>query len=436
MRGAGGAKGAGSICRVRKTSRAVLFLSSAFLAVTVLSSPSYAFYEYQGEGGYAEFRGFVRLTGGLNLNPDNRTLYDDPTDYFAGAVSRLLVDADLGEERHFEFNAYEFVYYSGAGTGSADIAGTTPAEVERSSALSWEQARSPDTVAVFAVDRLNARLVRDRVDLTVGRQAVNLATTFYFTPNDFFGPFAAQNFFRVYKPGVDAIRGEARLGALSQLSVIGVLGYEPSPGSPNGWAADPGMDKSSLLARISTSTHGLEWALLGGVVREKTVVGASLQGEVSQWLGVRAEGHYAAPEDGSMDDYVELSFGVEHNFTADLFVRGEFFYHGSGAGNEEGYGEELFSTDLTLPYLARRYLAAGGGYRVTPLLTVDGLVAANLVDGSVLGAVNALYSLSDESEVSIGLVVPVGEDTPTGEDVDTEFGLYPVSANVEFRFYF
>ena len=105
-------------------------------------------------------------------------------------------------------------------------------DVERSSALEWSLSES--NYIHTAIDRLNIHWIKDRVDIIAGRQPINLATTFYFTPNDFFAPFAAQTFYRVYKPGVDALRTEVRLGELSQLSLICALGYSPEKGSANG----------------------------------------------------------------------------------------------------------------------------------------------------------------------------------------------------------
>jgi len=154
-------------------------------------------------------------------------------------------------------------------------------------------------------------------------------------------------------------------------------------------------------------------------------------------VDLRAEGHYAIPEDNSIDAFTELSIGVGHNFPDDFDIKGEFFYHGAGTGDRDNYGGALFSSASTLPYLARRYIAFGAGYRINPLLHVDGVAITNLVDLSTLVAVNALYSLSDETEFSFSLIIPAGHGTSTGSSkIESEFGLYPVSGVLEFRAYF
>ncbi|MFQ5441151.1 MAG: hypothetical protein ACE5EB_00325 [Thermodesulfobacteriota bacterium] len=397
-----------------------------------------AFYEFTSAENSYELKGTVRAIGGINFNPDNRDFYDRELSASGGLVARILLDVRAGESAAFEFNAYEFIYYSGIGAaGSTDFLGVTPGGANRSSALSWVSGRSARTHGIFAVDRLNIRLNLDPVDITLGRQAINLSTALYFTPNDFFAPFSAQSFFRIYKPGVDALRAAAGLGPLSEVSLIGVLGYDPSRGSSNGWSSEPSLKDTSLLLRLTTTAGNLGWGIITGTVTDKRILGGSLQGEVLKGVDLRAEGHYAVPEDNSLDAFTELTIGIAHNFPNDFDVKGEFFYHGAGIGDRDNYGSALFSAASTLPYLARRYLALGAGYKVNPLLRLDGVAITNLVDWSTLAAVNALYSLSDETEFSFSLIIPAGRGTSTGSSkIESEFGLYPVSGVLEFRAYF
>ena len=80
-------------------------------------------------------------------------------------------------------------------------------------------------------------------------------------------------------------------------------------------------------------------------------------------------------------------------------------------------------------------MAVGASYEFTPLLTGDALALHNWVDGSSLIALYALYSLSDESEMAISANLPVGK-APAGLTLQSEFGTYPTSLNIEFRSYF
>ena len=61
---------------------------------------------------------------------------------------------------------------------------------------------------------------------------------------------------------------------------------------PTAGAVRRNGERTSVLGRYVRSAGSLEWGVLAGVVRESNVVGASLQGELTDWLGLRAEGHY------------------------------------------------------------------------------------------------------------------------------------------------
>jgi hypothetical protein len=273
------------------------------------------------------------------------------------------------------------------------------------------------------------------VDIILGRQPVNLATTFYFSPNDFFAPFAAQTFYRVYKPGVDALRLEVRLGDLSQLSLISVLGYRPDQASDTGWGSRPDSSRTSYVGRISTNLNNFEWALVAGDLAEADILGGSFQGELFKWLGVRAEGHVAWPDSSGQDPHGELAMGIEHRWENSLDMRLEYFYHGSGFAAAAGYASGASLNSGQGSYLGRHYSALGIGYEFTPVLTGQMALIGNLTDNSLLSSINAVYSLSNESEISVTIAAPSGRK-PDGLNIRSEFGLYPCSLNIEWRWYF
>ncbi len=399
------------------------------LLLSTLSIPALAFYEWQSDDGSFDLRALVRGFGIVYENPENQFFYEDKSDAGAAAIARLIMHARAGQHLGLEVNAYQ-TYIPASMASLQNSLGTT-LDVERSNALEWSF--SDDDYVHLAIDQLNISWSYNRLDLIAGRQPINLATTFYFTPNDFFAPFSAQVFYRVYKPGVDAVRAEVRLGNLSQLSLISVLGYKPDPDSDTGWSDEPDSHRASYVGRVSTTFRNFEWAFLGGVVREADVIGGSLQGELFQWLGVRAEGHVADPDDSQRNS--ELSLGIEHRWENSLNLRLEQFYHGKGAGSVSDYVITPTATQGESIYLGRNYIALGIGYEFTPLLNAEMLAIANLIDHSYLLSLNAIYSLSDEAELAINLGVPIGKK-PEGNEIKSEFGLYPYSVNIEVRCYF
>jgi hypothetical protein len=402
---------------------------SVTLLLSTLSIPALAFYEWQSDDGSFDLRALVRGFGIVYENPENQFFYEDKSDAGAAAIARLIMHARAGQHLGFEVNAYQT--YIPASMASRLGSLGTPLDVERSSALEWSF--SDDDYVHLAIDRLNISCSYNRLDLIAGRQPINLATTFYFTPNDFFAPFSAQAFYRMYKSGVDAVRAEVRLGNLSQLSLISVLGYERESDSDTGWSRDPDWHRTSYVGRISKTFRDFEWALLGGVVREADVIGGSLQGELFQWLGIRSEGHFADPDDSQRN--LELSLGIEHRWENSLNLRLEHFYHGNGASSVSDYDITPTAAQGNSIYLGRNYTALGIGYEFTPLLNAEMLTIANLIDHSYLLSFNAIYSLSDEAELATNLGVPIGKK-PEGNEIKSEFGLYPYTVSIEVRCYF
>lgn len=401
------------------------------LSLLILLSPqlSHAFAAWENESGGVELRGLLRGTAGTMKNPDNPFFYRQrDISGFAG-TARLMLDANLGSSMSFELHlsqGYIPMSLQTAGSRFATIQG-----VERSDGLIWS---FDDKQALLLIDRLNVQYTSDRLTIKLGRQPINLAATFYFTPNDFFAPFSAQTFFRSYKAGVDALRADIQLGELSQLSLIGVLGYQAIAASDNGWSSSIENRRNTYITRFSSVVGDFELAALAGIVQQDNIIGGDLQGELFEWLGIRSEGHIRFPDQASKKKSVELSLALEHRWESTLSIRLEQFYHGSGLNSANAYNTVAPSSSSTA-YLARNYSALGASYEFTPLLQGDATAIHNWVDDSSLLAVYATYSLSDEAELAISANLPMGKK-PNGFIIQSEFGMAPYAASIEARFYF
>ncbi len=389
-----------------------------------------AFSEWHSDEASLSLRGFTGLGGAYSRNPEGAALYDSREDLFWNLDQRLLVAAKYRENFRFDLNLLQnLCAMPNPGLG-AKQGGT-----ERSGLLSWQQHASTNSEASLSVDTAAIHYAQENIEWSIGRQPVNLATTTYFSPNDFFAPFAAQTFYRVYKPGVDSGRAEVRLGNLAQLSLVGVLGYSPESATDTDWRNHPDWSRNSLLARIAINRNEWEWGLLGGTVREQRITGGSMQGELFDWLGVRAEGHYAAPEQEGISGGAEMSVGFEHRFASSLELRLEQFHHGQGYGSSETLSQALVAGSLREGYTGRRYTALGASYEFSPLLTGQALVLANWSDHSQLLSLNGVYSLSDEAEMAVTLSLPRG-DRAENSSLGTEFGLAPTTLVCTFRVYY
>ncbi len=388
------------------------------------------FTEWRSKDTSVSLRGFTGLGAGYSRNPEAVIFHDSREDILWDLDQRLLATATYREDARFDLNVLQNI----RATPSLGL-GAAPAGAERSGLLSWQQHAGANSEASLSVDTAALHYVQGNTEWSLGRQPVNLATTMYFSPNDFFAPFAAQTFYRAYKPGVDSGRAEIRLGNLAQLSLVGVLGYSPESGTDAEWRHRPDWSRNSLLARIAVNRHDWEWGLLGGSVRDHRIIGGSLQGELYNWLGVRAEGHYAAPEQDRGSGGGEVSVGIEHRFASSLELRLEQFHHGQGYRSTETLNQALAAGSVAEGYTGRDYTALGASYEFSPLLTGQALILANWSDHSQLLSLNGVYSLSDEAELAVTLSLPRG-DQPTDDSVGSEFGLAPATLACAFRIYY
>ncbi|MDF1589703.1 MAG: hypothetical protein P1P93_11280 [Gammaproteobacteria bacterium] len=391
-------------------------------------SASQAFYQVQNDDVAIELRGLVRAIGIAANNPNDVVLFEHDKILTGGGFGRLMLDIQTSE---FSIEAHAVQSYIEPALRTGGSRFSSGFEIERSDALHW---RFAGQHADLVVDRLNVQFSSDNLTIKLGRQPINLASTYYFTPNDFFAPFAAQTFYRTHKPGVDSARLDWQWGELSQLSLYTVLNYPLDNNHSADRQTSPDWSETSVLARASTLTDTFEWAVLFGKDHGDDIVGIDFQGELFDWLGVRGEGHLRFPDEQSQSRDVKFSLGLEHRFESSLTLRLEQFYQRSGASNAQSYSRTTQISNGTF-YLARNYTALGTRYEFSPLFNGDIVYLYNHNDQSSLVALYATYSLSDESELSMGANIAIGQQPQNGT-VQSEFGSYSKSINVEYRIYF
>jgi hypothetical protein len=265
-----------------------------------------------------------------------------------------------------------------------------------------------DDKADLTTDRLNIRWRTPKTDITLGRQPINLATVFYFSPNDFFSPFSPNQFFRIYKPGVDAVRIAMGISSFSQLSLIGVWNTEVKENGP------ASQKEPSWLTHFSTEQWGFQWATLAGEVWDRTILGGALSGTVWEQVDLRAEGHYAWNK--QLGSYAKMAVDLEHRFESGQRIRLEQYYTGE-------------PPRPSAPFSDKNYTLLGCGYPWTPLLFIDSLFLMNQDDASLIAALYATYSITDEIEASPMLLIPVREDKG-------ELGQIPYTVTVAIRAHF
>jgi len=335
------------------------------LVLTVfLITPAWAFYTHDDGNKHQEARGLLYAGVGLV-----------DSDIAADLTARLILDADVSG-LHFEYH-----------------------QVAQQIFVSQHQQQ-------FRTDRLNMSYSSDTFHLKLGRQAVNLATTFFFTPNDVFAPFLAQTFNRDYKQGVDALYSEFFIGDLSQLSLILVNNtFEDVP--------------SSKVLRYESAFKNISWMVFVGEINNPSsqnhrIVGGSIQTDIFDSIGIRSEMNIRKKSGTQITEWV---LGLEYHWENDVSLNVEWFEHSIAAAT------------ANLPYNGKQYAATGLSYQITPLLLGTFNLIRNMDDQSQLSTAYLNYSLSNESILNFSILYPSGATL-------SEFNQYTKAVGLEYHVYF
>jgi len=130
-------------------------------------------------------------------------IHDNPFDegHDGGlTLLRLILTGTILEKTSIEFHLLEGGTINplpAAPSGFASFSEATRFRVDR---LDHIQTTHEDFSSQIAIDRANIALRLPHCDLTVGRQAISLGTTYFWNPNDLLTAFSPYEFDRDYKP--------------------------------------------------------------------------------------------------------------------------------------------------------------------------------------------------------------------------------------------
>ena len=386
-----------------------------------------------------DFKGSGRFLGTYSHNPDIRLIYPHDYDKFTAGILRLIASGNLTDSATFKINTvHEFNHASSAPSTGLFTTGGRVNSGYRHPDLTWEWSDHTGSIystqGVSAIDQAYIKLSHGTVEMELGRQPINLATCFYFTPNDFFQPFSAQAFNRIYKPGVDALRLRYFASELAETGIICAAGYDDR---------EPDWDHSALMGYGQTLLGVFEISGLAGKIDSALVAGGAIQGEIGSF-GVRGEGHGYFPTDKDEKNAIHAAAGIDRLWPNTFHLMVEYLFLSDGESDESRYMIHHLNTAGTGVFAGRHYGAVGVSYELHPLVTVSGSVVQNLIDLSASITGTMTWSLADEADMIVGFQLPLGKeprltltDTSIQEiSVNSEFGLYPSSAFLEFHCFF
>ncbi|MBI5505914.1 MAG: hypothetical protein HY899_14045 [Deltaproteobacteria bacterium] len=419
----------------------------------------------------AALLGDVEGSGGLDANLrttvlgiDNyhapALLGDHDFDMASQTLLRAVIAGRPSDSLRYEVHAVQSLEQStatgGAAAGLASPVGPSSSNRElryRALDFTWAQDDRGQWRSGLVLDRANATLRLGAFDVTAGRQAITFGHTFFWSPLDVFSPFDAQQFDRDYKPGVDALRVDGDLGALSGVTLVASAGrsIDAAGQAAHGGFADASWTGSALLARAFTNVAGWDLEIQAGKVYAGWQVGLGATGE---WLGVDLRVEMAAlradsspplvidlpaPMPDLVRDAETLVVGAGRRFDNSLDLHAEYFLNGSGDADDLATSLARVSGGALLA-ASRHLIGVTAAYELLPILVARLSWIVSLEDGSGQVQPGLTWSAADNVEVLLGAFVSHGQrpDTPDSGSVDfrSEFGSYPSVLYLQPKIYF
>jgi hypothetical protein len=351
-------------------------------------------------------------------------------------ISRILIDGDIARNWNIELNARQSL----SNLPFQDESNTNGNNIDLNAQGNYKNWESQ-------LDRAVIRYQGDRLNMALGRQAINLASNFYFSPNDFFEPFAARDFYRVYKPGVDALRLDINTSELAQLSYIHVRNFSLNSSTISNSSNNNTKDSNNHLVQYNRVIGEYEAVLILANLTNQRVLGSSIQGELLLGIGLRMEAQYGDTKTvqtehvNTHETFTKISIGLEKRWPNNVEIRTEIFYDSSSHnihdiddnasndvktrkysnGNRNrnrnkriNHSSDQFSDHVNSKVNSdhinsrrnshKNYAAALGlSFEAHPLLQIGLLGLRDNKTETTTAAVNALLSLGDESELVLNI---------------------------------
>jgi len=279
--------------------------------------------------------------------------------------------------------------------------------------LSREISKSERIENLQRLDRLYLRYSSDQWVIKAGRQAISWGHGQFFNPLDIANPFDPVLIDKEYKIGDDML----------------YLQWVQENGNDVQTALIPRRDNDGQL-QSSQSTFAVKYRGLWQNV-DYDILLAHHYGEKVFGIGANIPWHdsninsdwlYSQIHDDPGRSWVITgNIGISYSWTwwnKNVIGRGEFFHNGLGLSNPPlGSAQITNNTALNerllrgeLYTLAKNYLAGGLNIELHPLFLLDINAFINLHDPSATLQILGLYNQSDKTNISTGLIIPLGAD--------------------------
>jgi hypothetical protein len=284
-------------------------------------------------------------------------------------------------------------------------------------AILWKTDRS---LGYLETDRLWLDWVKDKFEVTLGRQRIAWGTSWVWNPTDLFNPQSPLDFDYEELPGADAIRLQYYTGPVTKIEA----------------AVNPGktIDRTIAAGLISFNRWDYDFNLIGGIQYNRWVAGGGWSGDILD-AGFRGEFTISQkpeplpkysnikriipsyePLSGFKDPVFSFVLSGDYTFPNTFYIHTEVLYYNSGKTANAGlYVPEAQELGMLSP--ARWSVYQEFSYDITPLLRGSLFGIYNSDDQSYVVVPSASYSVITNLDLYVIALMFNGEKM-------TEYGDY------------
>lgn len=280
------------------------------------------------------------------------------------------------------------------------------------------------------LDRFYVSYSKNALNLNVGRAPIAFGSSKIINPTDVLTPISYQTLDKEERVGIDTVRMNYSLGALSLLDIGYVLGHKMD------------FSESAVFTRLKTNVWATDVSVMLMNFQENLMAGIDLSrsiGKASSWL----ESAYVVPkffnndEKGNLKNYLRTTIGVDYKLTEAIYSYIEYHYNGAGVSDPKRYfllQNQTAYTEGGVYLSGAHYIAPGMTYELGSLWKLTGQFLLNLNDYSIFNNLALEYNVAQDVFMDLGAYVPFGKKTELVQR--SEFGSYPTSIYTSLRFYF
>ncbi|MEA9355830.1 hypothetical protein SHI21_06450 [Bacteriovorax sp. PP10] len=280
------------------------------------------------------------------------------------------------------------------------------------------------------LDRFYVSYSKNAFNLNVGRAPIAFGSSKIINPTDVLTPISYQTLDKEERVGIDTIRVNYSLGALSLLDIGYVLGHKLD------------FSESAVFTRLKTNVWATDVSIMLMDFQENLMTGVDFSrsiGNASAWL----ESAYVVPKFFNQDEknnfksYLRTTIGFDYKLTESIYSYIEYHYNGAGASDPKRYmflQSQPAYQEGGVYLQGAHYVAPGMTYELSSLWKLTGQFLLNLSDHSIFNNLALEYNVAQDAFIDLGAYVPAGKKSQYIQR--SEFGSYPTSIYTSLRFYF